>query len=53
MTADKLKQYIGLFGGMLGALYLALNASGIEFLFNARLIRRMAKRHYVNSTFCN
>ena len=33
MTADKLKQYIGLFGGMLGALYLALKASGIEVPF--------------------
>ena len=33
MTSDKLKQYIGLFGGMLGALYLALKASGIEVPF--------------------
>lgn len=30
MTADKLKQYIGLVGGMLGALYLALKSSGFE-----------------------
>ena len=33
MTSDKLKQYIGLFGGMLSALYLALKASGIEVPF--------------------
>lgn len=33
MTSDKLKQYIGLFGGMLGALYLALKSSGIEVEF--------------------
>ncbi|MEX6311510.1 phage holin [Staphylococcus saprophyticus] len=30
MNADKLKQWIGLIGGMLSALYLALKASGIE-----------------------
>lgn len=30
MTADKLKQYIGLVGGMLSALYLAMKASGFE-----------------------
>lgn len=30
MTTDKLKQWIGLIGGMLSALYLALKASGIE-----------------------
>lgn len=31
MNADKLKQYIAMIGGFLGALYLALQASGIEF----------------------
>ncbi|UTH13286.1 phage holin [Macrococcus equipercicus] len=30
MTADKLKQWIGLIGGFLGALYLALKSAGIE-----------------------
>ncbi|WP_436939488.1 phage holin [Staphylococcus xylosus] len=29
MDTDKLKQFIALIGGFLGALYLALNASGI------------------------
>ena len=33
MNADKLKQFIGLFGGMLSALYLALKSSGIEVEF--------------------
>lgn len=33
MTSDKLKQYIGLLGGMLGTLYLALKSSGIEVEF--------------------
>lgn len=33
METDKIKQYIGLIGGMLGALYLALKASGIEVPF--------------------
>lgn len=30
MNNDKIKQYIAMFGGFLGALYLALNASGIS-----------------------
>lgn len=30
MNSDKLKQHIAMFGGFLGALYLALNASGIS-----------------------
>ncbi|WP_239740524.1 MULTISPECIES: phage holin [unclassified Mammaliicoccus] len=30
MNSDKLKQYIAMFGGFVGALYLALNASGIS-----------------------
>lgn len=30
MSNDKIKQYIAMFGGFLGALYLALNASGIS-----------------------
>ncbi|MFV5767185.1 phage holin [Mammaliicoccus sciuri] len=30
MNSDKLKQYIAMVGGFLGALYLALNASGIS-----------------------
>lgn len=30
MNNDKLKQYIAMFGGFIGALYLALNASGIS-----------------------
>lgn len=30
MKANKIKQWIGLVGGMLSALYLALKASGIE-----------------------
>lgn len=30
MNSDKLKQYIAMFGGFIGALYLALNASGIS-----------------------
>ncbi|WP_341636367.1 phage holin [Staphylococcus casei] len=30
MNADKIKQFIALIGGFLGALYLALNASGIS-----------------------
>lgn len=31
MTADKLKQYIGLFGGVLGALLLFLQSLGLTF----------------------
>lgn len=30
MNADKIKQFIALIGGFLGALYLALNSSGIS-----------------------
>ena len=30
MNSDKFKQYIAMFGGFVGALYLALNASGIS-----------------------
>ncbi|MCC2087875.1 SPP1 phage holin family protein [Mammaliicoccus sciuri] len=30
MDSDKIKQYIAMLGGFLGALYLALNASGIS-----------------------
>lgn len=30
---DKAKQFVGLIGGFLGALYLALTASGIELLW--------------------
>lgn len=31
MTADKLKQYIGLFGGLLGAILLFLRTLNIEY----------------------
>lgn len=31
MTADKLKQYIGLFGGVLGAVLLFLQSIGLTF----------------------
>ena len=31
MTADKLKQYIGLFGGVLGAVLLFLQSLGLTF----------------------
>lgn len=31
MTADKLKQYIGLFGGMLSAILLFLKSIGVSF----------------------
>lgn len=31
MTADKLKQYIGLFGGVLGAILLFLQSIGLTF----------------------
>lgn len=31
MTADKLKQYIGLFGGLLGAVLLFLQSIGLTF----------------------
>lgn len=30
MNTDKIKQFVALIGGFLGALYLALNASGIS-----------------------
>lgn len=33
MTADKAKQFVGLIGGFLGAFYLALQATGLEFLW--------------------
>ncbi|WP_342610272.1 phage holin [Staphylococcus hsinchuensis] len=33
MSADKIKQWIGLIGGMLSALYLALKASGLDVPF--------------------
>lgn len=33
MTADKLKQYIGLFGGLLGAVLLFLQTLGISFVW--------------------
>lgn len=32
MTADKLKQYIGLFGGLLGAILLFLQSLGVTFV---------------------
>lgn len=36
---DKIKQYVALIGGFLGALYLALQVSGVEFLwFNPETI---------------
>lgn len=39
MTADKSKQYVAMIGGFLGSLYLALQATGIEFLwFNQETI---------------
>lgn len=31
MTADKLKQYMGLFGGLLGAILLFLQSLGVTF----------------------
>lgn len=33
MNADKVKQFVALIGGFLGALYLALQATGLEFLW--------------------
>ncbi|MEJ7506975.1 phage holin [Staphylococcus simulans] len=33
MTADKLKQWIGLVGGMLSTFYLAMKANGVDVTF--------------------
>ena len=39
MNTEKVKQFVAMIGGFLGALYLALQATGIEFLwFNAETI---------------
>lgn len=39
MTADKAKQFVAMIGGFLGAIYLALQATGIEFFwFNQETI---------------
>lgn len=39
MNKEKVKQFVAMIGGFLGALYLALQATGIEFLwFNVETI---------------